>query len=721
MKKIKKSRLILIVTSVLILVVCIGVTGYLLFSNYQNVQLFKQARDNFLRGDEKSLELAEKQLREVIRRDGDNEEAFVMLGKIAGKRKVYSEQVYYCYMAYRLNPLSAENKELYVKSLCFARYFERLENFLVQSPELAKKFDGILLYAAGRNGSISKYRTPYDKNDPFNRLAFLLFKDWKSTPAEKLTELDKISGEDSFLQQELLAARAELHLASRDLDKAEANLKQAYEVNQYAFAPALGRFYANFRNFGKALEVFEKHLEIYHDPAVAVQAAEIYCLLNRTEEIAGLRSRYQGDSGNTAMLRCYYFDALIALAKDDMASLNDLVAPLRKNINTPLAAFMFFCVDVYNNDPVAVSASYSRLLEHRQYLNLQDRADDMVSGLLKRSLNVPAEKREQLLALAEKVYKRKPEVFTAKFMLLDRRQNGTADVALLQDALKRFGKDQGIIKIAIEYYLEHDLTTAGGLIATYRKEFPAKKADMLRYEIALAAAKKDFELVSKLFRENFTPELCPAYWRFASATLREKDLQFLSRDPGYAPFCQAQLLLKKGDKIAACRLLENADARGNQHLLFFAAKTLAENGYNQAALQKYELIPDSSAYRIVKLMNMAEISAETGDFDRAADLAKHAYALAPQMPETQLCYADKLHKKGELAVIPDIIKLAAANNSLRRKMQPLWIAGMQQRIKECNIKKQREKIRELCRQLLIVAPDNDVALEYLKKLHQMPQ
>ena len=104
-------------------------TVYLLFSNYQNIRLFKQAQSNFQQGDDTSLELAEAQLLRVINNDSDNEAAFVMLGEIARKRKVYPEQVYYCFMAYRLNPLSEENKNKYIESLCFARYFVRLENF----------------------------------------------------------------------------------------------------------------------------------------------------------------------------------------------------------------------------------------------------------------------------------------------------------------------------------------------------------------------------------------------------------------------------------------------------------------------------------------------------------------------------------------------------------------------------------------------------------------
>ena len=64
----KKSRLILIILSVLILLGCIGMTAFLLFFNYQNVRLFKQAQSNFLRGDDSSLLLAESQLQQVVQK-----------------------------------------------------------------------------------------------------------------------------------------------------------------------------------------------------------------------------------------------------------------------------------------------------------------------------------------------------------------------------------------------------------------------------------------------------------------------------------------------------------------------------------------------------------------------------------------------------------------------------------------------------------------------------
>ena len=154
----KRSRLILIILSLLILCGCIGMTAYLLFSNYRNVRLFKQAQSNFLQGDEASLDLAESQLQQVIRLDNDNEAAFIMLGEIARKKKVYPEQVYYCHMAYRLNPLSHENREKYIDSLCMARYFVRLEMILAQESSLSDRHSQLLLYAAGRNGNINKYK-----------------------------------------------------------------------------------------------------------------------------------------------------------------------------------------------------------------------------------------------------------------------------------------------------------------------------------------------------------------------------------------------------------------------------------------------------------------------------------------------------------------------------------------------------------------------------------
>ena len=698
-------------------------TAFLLFSNVRNVRLFQQAQSNFQRGDDASLDLAETQLLQLIAKDSNNESAFSMLGEIAGKRKFYPEQVYYCAMAYRLNPLSSENKEKYIDSLCSARYFDRLEVLLSQDSSLSDKHWQLLLYAAGRNGNINKYKQQLSRRDADNRigeLALLLFVHKHLTVEQKLSALERFNDPDGFLKQEILAAQTELYLDMQDIDRAEKSLVEAYEQNNYAFAPVLGRFYAQYRNFGKALDIFEKHLAIYHDQSVAVQTAEIYCLLNKTDKIAKLRTDYQSDSGNRAMLCNYYFDALVALAKKDMTGLKELTAPLRENINTPLSAFMFLCADIQSGNIREIKASYETLLAHRNYLNLQEQSDNMLLEFLKTAFfekNIPPEK---LLPLATILYNRKPDVFTAKFILLAQKKKNSVNIILLKDALTRFGNDPGVIKIAIEYYLQHNPAEAERLVAHYKQKFAQKSGDMVRYELSLNMQKKDYEKVSLLFRNNFKQELLPDYWRFAASTMREKDLIFLSRDKLYEPFCLALLHLKKNEVNQACDLLEKADAKNNYALLFFAAKTLAENGRNQSALKKYALFPEKSPYTIAVLLNMAELYAEDGNIDQALILSARAYNLAPSMPETQLCYADKLHKKGDWKTIPDIVKLSSSN-PYRRKLEPLWISGMEQRIKDCNINTQREKIRELCRQLLVIAPDNNIALEYLKKLHQMPQ
>ena len=722
MKNLKKSHWLLIIFSLLILAGCIGMTVCLLFSNYQNVRLFKQAQHNFNRGDSDSLSLAESQLRQLIRNDSDHEAAYIMLGTISEKRKVYPEQVYYCYMAHRLNPLSEENKERYIKSLWYARYFDRLENFLSQQHGRSREADQLLLYAAGRNGNFNKHKDllgNLGKTTPAGALALLLFKNDRLTPDQKLAALHKME-KGAFIKQEILAAKAELYLESGDTDSAEKALKEAYGDNPYAFAPALGRFYANFRTLGAALPVFEKHLATYHDPGIALQMAEIYCLLGKTAEIAELRKQYQGDSGKNAMLLCYYFDALHLFAQGKTASLKEVLIPLRENISTPLALFLFFCVDLQEKECAKILEAYTALVSRRGYANLQSRADEMVSLFLKKSLKELRGKEVQLLALAKLLYERKKEPFTAKIILLLQKRSGSVDVTLVKDALNRFGQDQGIVKIAIEYFLKNDLVLSEKLIALYKQRFPEKTGDMLRYEIILASEKKYLNLASRLFQKNFSQDLLPDYWNFASSTMREEDLLFLGKDKLYAPFCKALLLLKKGRKAAACDLLEDADFQGNLTLLFFAARTLAENGRNQAALKKYALFPEKSPYQLDVLLNTAELLAESGNLDRALEFSGKAYQLAPGMSETQLCFADKLYRKGELAKIPDIVKLKS-NSPYRTRMTSLWIAGMRQKIKECDSRNQREKTRELCRQFLSVVPGDKAALECLKKLNKMPQ
>jgi tetratricopeptide (TPR) repeat protein len=285
----------------------------------------------------------------------------------------------------------------------------------------------------------------------------------------------------------------------------------------------------------------------------------------------------------------------------------------------------------------------------------------------------------------------------------------------LQDALKRFRKDSGIIRIGIEYYLNHDIAEADRLIAYFKETFPDRNRDVQNYEIISALNKREYDLASELFQKYFSPEILPEYWNFASLTLREKDLLFLSRDKLYAPFCNALIALKNGDKKRACDLLETADAKGNIPLLFFAARILGENGRNQAALNKYAQIPLESPYQIAVLLNRAELFAEKGDFSTALISAGQAYKISPEVPEVQLCYADKLYKAGKLTLIPDVLILASGQK-YRQQFETLWVAGMQERIKQCNPNTQKAKIREFCRQLLTVDGDNTFALDALKKL-----
>ena len=718
MKNFKKSHLILIAVSVPVLLGCIGITAYLLLSNYQNIRLFKQAQSNFQRGDASSLKIAEAQLLQVIAKDSDNENAYIMLGAISGKNRYYPEQVYYCYMAHRLNPLSEKNKSAYIESLCFARYFDRLENFLSQQSDLSPREEDLLLYAACRNSNMSKYKRLYEKRQAGFSIAGLgMFLYDKSSVRIKLEKLKKFPVDDPFLKQEILAAFVELYLDLNDPVNAGKALAQAHMLNPFAFAPALGRFYANFDSFGKALPVFEKHLEVYHDPEIAIQTAEIYCLLKQTGKIAKLREQYQTDTGNSGMLCCYYFDALTALAKNDMASLKELTVPLRKNINTPLADFIFLCADLQSDDPAAVTSSYKALIGRRSYLDLQSRADDMISNYLKHSLKNQSRKPETLLALAETLYQRKPEPFTAKFILLQQMRRYTVNVSLLKDALKRFSSDRGVIWIAIEYYLYRDTAECERLIEFHRNNFATTRMTTLPFEIALAMRKKDFERVSQLFRENFALDIHGQYWEFASTAMREKDLKFLSKDPIYAPFCQALLLMKNGKKDAACDILEKADAKNNLPLLFFAAKTLGENGRNRAALNKYALFPENSSFRLAVLLNTAELYAENGNPAHALGLARKAYNMAPELPETQLCYADKLRKNGNLSEIPDVIKLTRAT-IYRKELEQLYISGMEARIKMTDAGKSPEKLRQLCETLLRIDSSNGTAAAALSKIRK---
>ena len=419
----KKIRISLICAALLILLGSIALSAYLFFFNYQNVQTLRQAENNFNQGASESLKLAEAQLLQLVRNDPDNERAFILLAKIAQKNKIYPEQVYYSLQAHKLNPLSEENENAYLEALLYAREFERLERFLSLKGNLKGELNGFLLYAAGQNGNISKYRTLLDRRDDnlIAELALLLCKHTHIPVQERLSTLENylsLRAKNDFQKQEILAGMVSICLSQNDLDNAEKYLLQAYELNKFAFAPALGRFYANYRSMGKALEIFEKYLSLYHDPAVALQTAEIYCLLNKRDKILTLNQAYQADSGKAALLLNYYFEVLDKFAANDINACRQYLAPLQEAVNTPLATFIYFCAELEEEDLIGVFKYYNALLQHRPYLDLQMRADRLVIELVKKTISSEKNQDPVLLELAEKVYWRTPDVNVGKFLLL---------------------------------------------------------------------------------------------------------------------------------------------------------------------------------------------------------------------------------------------------------------------------------------------------------------
>ena len=713
-------RFVLIGVASVILLGSIGLSAFLCYSNYQNVALFRSAESNFVKGDASSLDTAEAQLKTLISHDTDHEGAFVLLGKIAARKKNFPAQLYYCFQAHKLNPLSAENEKAYIESMVYAREFQRLENFLAQKSELSDELSGILFYAAGQNDNIGKYefKQKFRKNNLMAEIASLLYKQKHLSLKQKLAVLDGLSSKklaDDFQKQEIAAAQAHICLLMNDLDGAEKYLLQAYKLNEFAFAPPLGRFYANCRSLGKGAAIFEKYLNLYHDPAVVLQYAELCCLLKKRDKLSDLKLQYQEDSGENAMLLYYYLEVLEHFISGNFKALRQYLTPLQKVVNTPLASFIYFCAELDSKSVSGVLKYYNFLIEHRPYLDLQLRADQMVLDFIKRELSSPQSRDPLFLELVNRSYRRRPDSVTGKIILLAQRKSGGDSAALLSDLMTRFPKDRGVRKIAAEYYLVKNPALAEKVIADYEQEFPKYKQDMLRYKILLAGTRGEEEKVSRLFRENFSKGIAGEFWRFAMNTRRKEDLRFLAEFPPYGSFCKAVLFMIDGKKEKALNLLAAADAGGNLDLLFFAAKTLAENNREKEALKLYGKFPENSPYRLEILMNCSELQWALGNRAESLRLAQRAYEIAPDRGETQYCYADKLYKSGNLSRITEIVTLTGAS-PFQGPLRRFLTAGLEHRLKKSNLQWDSEKILSLCDRLLRLSPENKTALEYQAKV-----
>lgn len=725
----KQLRRILIIIAILILIISIAFSAYLLFFNYKNAHLFRKAERNFLRNTPTSLNRAELQLLQLIRNDQDNEQAFLMLSQVAERKEKYPEQVYYSFQAHKLNPLSQENKKRYLVSLLRTREFLRLENFLTFERDNNEAQFDLLLYAAARNGNLGKYRKRLEQvaiagqTSPLRQLLRILYQETNRTEEQTLQALGKLKStlprNDFFLRQEIVEAEARLYLEQQKFAEAETALLEAYEINKFSFAPLLGRFYANYRSIERGLAIFEQYLSNYHDPLTAMQAAELCCLLKKRDKITVLREKYQVDSGENALLCTYYLDALNAFAANDIEAAKPYLAPLRQAIRTPLATFLYLCVEISDRNFSGVMRYYSALLNHPPYLGLQEQADRVVLELLKYSLRERQQeaKTGELLPLAEKLNTRAPNAFLMKYILLAKRHNSSFDSNQLQDALNRYSGDPGVWKIAIEYYLEKDPAQAEKQIAAFEVKFPGQAGDMLRYKIISAIRSRQPDRASELFQKHFSSALRTAYWEFAISNGRLEDLRFLSQDPVCKPFCEAAILLATGRKNEALDLLVQADAQGHLPLLFFAARTLGENDRPREALEKYSKFPPDSGYQSAVLMNCAELHAELGNLSEALRLAREAYRREPTLPETQYCYADKLYRSGHSIEIAEVVKLSD-KSPFSRQLRKLWIISMEERIRCADEEGRIERLRKLCDQLLAVEPENKIGLECFRKVNQ---
>ena len=716
----KKIKIILICTAILALIGSIALSAYLFFSNYRNVKLFRRAESNFRQGDAESIKLAESQLLALVNSDPDNEQAYILLAQIAKQKKIHPERVFFSLQAHKLNPLSLENENTYIDSLLYIRDFSRLENFLSLKSDLNGEQHGLLLYAAGQNGNIGKYRTQLNRRNDnlIAELALLLYKYTHLDIKHKLQVLDNYlanRAKNDFHKQEILAAMTTIHLAQGDIDNAEKCLLQAYKLNEFAFAPALGRFYMNYRSIGKAKDVFEKHLAVYHDPVIALQTAEIYCLLKKNDKIKALLKHFQGDTGKDAMLLCYYFEVLDSFAGNNIDACRKYLAPLQEAVNTPLATFIYLCVELDSKKLSAVYKYYDALLNQRTFNDLKLRADQLIVDLIKNSSTQSLASNPMLLSLAEKVYPRKQDVMVGKFLLLSQRKNGKLNVSLLNDLLKNFPNDMGVNKIAIEYYLKNDLVAAEKHINKYMQISPNNKADMLKYRIILAVRQNNSDKASLLFKENFSDDIAEEYWNFAISRKRTDDLRFLAKDSLYKPFCEAAILLANGKKAQALDILYKADAKNNQNLLFYAAQTLAEHDRLKEALELYGKFPENSAYKLDVLMNISELYLAAGNQLEAVNFAKKSYLLAPKLSVTQFCYADKLYKSGRLSEIADIVILAQSS-PYYEKLRQFLIASLEFKLKKSDPVKERDKISGMSDRLLRIAPNNKIAQKYRKEM-----
>lgn len=721
MQKKTLSTLFLISGTVLVLVLC-GVMGLLAHRHQTHKNLFRAAEEAFRKG---NYDLAKNTLAAFLRVDPNHEKGWEYLAEILESSQQWEEAGAIWNRLAKLNVLKEEYIRRHILAMYRAHNFRQLDRVFSNLPDEKrneyKEIDALTQFIVNPQAEKTKLRiAELPKGSDTLRLIQTMK---QNGPVAELTFLETVS--DPVIQVEALLMDAYLaEFKERQLKRAEECYRKAGKINPEKCLPALGKFLFRHIRYKEAKQVYENlRLETMSDDNIA-NYAEILFFLKENGELGKLEQKIPRQIGASLPLRAYIKSLQAYLAHDSQNMIkNYRVAQMERN--TPVGLLLSYAVAVESSDWQLMSRVIARWKRTKLF------REKLASLLPQMRIGVENAMKEKNLADAARLGAlflevSPPEPLAWRAVIQDQAEHGRLSDKLLQEAIKRFPREEFFRKQALELALRHRnreqiLSCYDQLIAVSKEPASEHYRKILFLEYQGSKEEAAAELRKLLEKEKSLVAAKHAL-AFGLRTGNRDALHFAGNYPELAGIVKFEQERRNGDVNKAIRFLRDTpveqalscERKEDRELLFPLAAYLALAHVTDRAVKIYTgLIPYMGNDPTVEL-NLSEIYADAGQLELALKYAADALRKAPSSDIVKIVYAIRCADNKDYAQALTYLPYSVDDENLKA----ILVNCLEKSIADAFAKQRLSTCRAYLQHLQRLQPQNPVIQEYLEKLNQ---
>lgn len=739
--KIFSPKIILLVLFLVIAAGSSALFAYYLVRGHQRSMRFQEALKQLDAG---NIPFAKRLLNISINEDPNNELAFVKMAELMVKEGRWNNAAILWRRAAILNPLKAEYRQAEIDALLRGRLYNSLLTVLELEAKDTKLTPQQNCYLAYANYKLDRVLVAEEifvsitdretQLTPMARLLEVVLNIKKNSPETRLAELAELAeSKDPVVAFEALEHLARQFTLDNQPERAENALTRARDLNPECGTPILGQFYFFNNNFAAAIPIFQEILANGMDPAIALMLGEALASQNRLDDIHKLSEQYR--VGNKTILQVStYLDALQAFGRQDFPALRDNIKRINGVYKTPVALMMSLHAAVYERDVNGIRQVVDSIRVTRGDNVLLEQAQGIVMPLIKTFFD-----EQNLIAAATlaDLFRNpdKPDLFLTRVSL-----TGNFDKRLLQrrdvmSALQAFPDDPVVLRIAAALAMQNrQFGEAITHIERNLRNGNTTEPIRLQYILALQntgqtdRAISQYQEVLKANPDNRA--MAYSYFAFCVSNNRKNELQALLADTRQrpkpeqrylAPYIEAELALLNNDIATMVATLKkaiveqplSADQREDVELIYRVAYLFALVDEIRPAIELYQRIADVYPMPIMIQLNLAELYASVGEYEKALELAQAAWQANGSLLAVQECLGLRLVETKRYARAIQLLGLPVDSKKASPRALDAWRAAMESLIRDAFTAKKYLDCLNLSQQLLRHFSDNQLALDHV--------